>query len=203
MTARDFANALGMSENRYARYERGTSEPNFETLAIICQRLGVTPNDLLGFATGSLPALSSVYEPDHASPVGSTHASPYPQARANTGSPVRIFQPAIATTKCDVMGWKFANAYVSVVTVANAPSLDVIAAVDHDPGRRLSHVAALFHDFRLDPLGTLARVCSSDEFARIGPEHRTKVTRHAEELLRIILDDREITASSRREKDRV
>jgi transcriptional regulator with XRE-family HTH domain len=47
-TARSLANALGIDENRYTRYERAEVEPDFELLRKLTQVLGVTSNDLLG-----------------------------------------------------------------------------------------------------------------------------------------------------------
>src|SRR5262245_59735000 len=48
--ARHFAKALGIEENRYTRYERAEVEPNHTLIYEICQKLAVTPNELLGFA---------------------------------------------------------------------------------------------------------------------------------------------------------
>jgi transcriptional regulator with XRE-family HTH domain len=48
--ARHFAKALGIEENRYTRYERAEVEPNLTLIFEICQKLAVTPNELLGFA---------------------------------------------------------------------------------------------------------------------------------------------------------
>jgi len=45
--AADFARVIGLEENRYRHYERGTAEPGFELLCKICQILDVEPNDLL------------------------------------------------------------------------------------------------------------------------------------------------------------
>ena len=50
-TARQFALAIGIEENRYTRYERAEVEPSLTVLLKICETLGVSPNDLLGFST--------------------------------------------------------------------------------------------------------------------------------------------------------
>ena len=47
--ARAFAAALELEENRYTRYERAEVEPTLTVLCKICDRLGATPNDLLGY----------------------------------------------------------------------------------------------------------------------------------------------------------
>ena len=46
-TARSFAEALDIDENRYTRYERAEVEPDLQLLMRICTLLGATPNDLL------------------------------------------------------------------------------------------------------------------------------------------------------------
>ena len=51
-SAQKFAERLGLEPHTYRTYERGTSEPNFETLTRICEELGVTPNELLPAASG-------------------------------------------------------------------------------------------------------------------------------------------------------
>ncbi len=47
-TARSFARALGIDENRYTRYERAEVEPDLALLRKICELLRILPNDLLG-----------------------------------------------------------------------------------------------------------------------------------------------------------
>lgn len=46
-SAAKFAHALGKEEHTYRHYERGESEPDFETLERICNLLEITPNDLM------------------------------------------------------------------------------------------------------------------------------------------------------------
>lgn len=46
-SAQQFAEVLGMEPHAYRKYERGQSEPNFDTFLRICELLGITPNDLL------------------------------------------------------------------------------------------------------------------------------------------------------------
>lgn len=41
-----FAREMGILPVTYATYERGHAEPNYATLMRMCDRLGVTPNDL-------------------------------------------------------------------------------------------------------------------------------------------------------------
>jgi transcriptional regulator with XRE-family HTH domain len=52
-TARSFARALNLEENRYTRYERGEVEPNLLNIGKMCRLLGVDANRLLGLADNS------------------------------------------------------------------------------------------------------------------------------------------------------
>lgn len=45
--AKEFAGLIGKKEGAYNKYERGESEPDFETLLRICHVLGTTPTFLL------------------------------------------------------------------------------------------------------------------------------------------------------------
>ena len=49
-SAAQFANVLGIEPHAYRKYERGQSEPNFDTLTRICELLDLTPNQLLPHA---------------------------------------------------------------------------------------------------------------------------------------------------------
>jgi len=46
-SAQAFANKMGLDPHAYRKYERGETEPNFETLVRLCEDLSITPNDLL------------------------------------------------------------------------------------------------------------------------------------------------------------
>src|SRR5262245_57866586 len=60
-TARSFARALGIEENRYTRYERAESDPSLTLIPNMCEILGVSPNELLGFHDVlDLPAMQRV-----------------------------------------------------------------------------------------------------------------------------------------------
>jgi transcriptional regulator with XRE-family HTH domain len=52
-SAEQFAHKLGIEPHTYRKYERGETEPNFETLTRICEDLEITPNDLLPAAAES------------------------------------------------------------------------------------------------------------------------------------------------------
>lgn len=48
-SAKEMAVALGIDDDRYRHYERGTAMPPYELLYRICQILDCEPNDLLPF----------------------------------------------------------------------------------------------------------------------------------------------------------
>ena len=54
--ARHFAQALGVPENRYTRYERGDSEPDLDDLYLFFEHLPASPNELFGVGSGMLSA---------------------------------------------------------------------------------------------------------------------------------------------------
>ncbi len=56
-TAAQFAEKLGIEPHTYRTYERGASEPNFETLTRICEDLGIETSELLPTAKSLLSPL--------------------------------------------------------------------------------------------------------------------------------------------------
>jgi transcriptional regulator with XRE-family HTH domain len=68
-TARAFAEALELDENRYTRYERGEVEPNLATICRICSVLAIQPNDLFCFAHEAVEQKDSPHENRSATPV--------------------------------------------------------------------------------------------------------------------------------------
>lgn len=49
-TAKAFADALGVEENRYRHWERGTAQPDLTMVTRMCRLLDVEPNDLMPLA---------------------------------------------------------------------------------------------------------------------------------------------------------
>lgn len=58
-SAQSFAAALGIEPHGYRKYERGQSEPNFETLVRICELLDTDPGALLPVQRRRLGPLGS------------------------------------------------------------------------------------------------------------------------------------------------
>ena len=63
--ARSFAQALGIDENRYTRYERAEAEPDLTLIHKICGTLRVTPDELFGFAEDTKRAFLEGRARDH------------------------------------------------------------------------------------------------------------------------------------------
>lgn len=62
-SARSFAAAVGVLENRYARYERGEAEPDLGLIEKFCRTLEITPDQLFGWHPEP-PATTKVFAPN-------------------------------------------------------------------------------------------------------------------------------------------
>ena len=51
-SAAQLAGVLGLEEATYRKYERGASEPSYDTLVRVCEVLDITPNYLFPTAKG-------------------------------------------------------------------------------------------------------------------------------------------------------
>ena len=49
-TAKEFAQALNVEENRYRHWERGSAQPDYTMMCRICRLLSIEPNDLFPLA---------------------------------------------------------------------------------------------------------------------------------------------------------
>ena len=57
MTLVQCANALGITNPALSQWEQGKREPKYEMLIELCNLLGTTPNELLGFADAPRPSV--------------------------------------------------------------------------------------------------------------------------------------------------
>ena len=51
----DMCETTGLTKNHISAIERGISKPSVELLLGYCERLHITPNDILEFNTGDIP----------------------------------------------------------------------------------------------------------------------------------------------------
>jgi transcriptional regulator with XRE-family HTH domain len=146
-TARSFATALGIDENRYTRYERAEVEPDLSLLMRMCELLFVKPNDLLdqapnpadrpGFAEAGLrpPSVTTISEvSDRSSP----HTSVLKNARA------WALAEAVANLDLNTASDAFARV---------ARAAQCYGEINADP---FSFVAKLGQDRRIADLGSVA-----------------------------------------------
>ena len=130
-TARSFALALEIDENRYTRYERAEVEPDLALLAKICTLLTMTPNDLLDFSTPANSPATGFMDGK-----ASSHHVPMTEA---TG----------AATRRSALAWQLAEHIVDYITPAPADALD-----------RLAQISRLVADIVPDPFLFISRVKS-------------------------------------------
>jgi len=137
--ARYFAKTLGIEENRYTRYERAEVEPNLTLIHKMCQTLGVSPNELLGFGEprpGRHEAIPGVAE----------------ESREDEGfSP----EPEAAGIQPDPLGslaWSLAAEIVTIRQrhAGRGKAGDTFAA--------LQETSALFAALRAEPFRTVAEI---------------------------------------------
>ena len=134
--ARHFAKALGIEENRYTRYERAEVEPNLTLIIEICQKLAVTPNELMGYAEVG----------DAGRPAGLGDAPPALRSEA---------RPAGEAGPPDLraLAWQLATEAAHVkAELRGSPR----AAAD--PLRLVRDTGRLYSRLEQDPFGTVAEI---------------------------------------------
>jgi transcriptional regulator with XRE-family HTH domain len=188
-SARLFAEALGINENTYSRYERGQSEPDFQLIKKICDRLKITPNDLFG----GEPLLSRKPDGDHDHPGfseleskpsdfrGTAERGPVSLLTTRRREPGSSAQP----DQLSVLTWRFAEAY------ARATMVDARRKRAKDQTQVeficLQESAKLFMRLRTDLLATIAQLVVSEQLSKSGSDERARVQKAADELLRVAM----------------
>jgi transcriptional regulator with XRE-family HTH domain len=150
--ARHFAKALGIEENRYTRYERAEVEPNLTLIFEICQKLAVTPNELMGY--------TEVDEPPRPPGLGDTP----PALRAD-------LRPAgAAPGDLRALAWQLATeaAHVKAELRGNTRA----AA---DPLRLVRDTGRLYSRLEQDPFGTVAEIVDDPALQEGGGERKIKL----------------------------
>ena len=141
-TARSFANALEIDENRYTRYERAEVEPDLSLLVKMCLLLDVTPNDLLDASVA--PGLAPGFGDGTAEPI----MQPASNGRAGNGhhngnghANPNVLRSALA--------WRLAE---EVVKLENTPDLN--------PINKVGRVSKLFAEIDADPFSYVANIAT-------------------------------------------
>jgi transcriptional regulator with XRE-family HTH domain len=153
-SAREFARALGIHENRYSRYERGDAEPDLALLCKICTRLGKSPNELLGFGT-----------PGPSSAAGFSDAVPQSLRRERT-APAHRSQDIEGTElptldPVDALIWSFCEQFLSRRPAARGTG----KRTSRDQSPSSEAVAKLYMSLRPQPLTAVAALLTSDTYA--------------------------------------
>jgi transcriptional regulator with XRE-family HTH domain len=147
-TARSFAQALEIDENRYTRYERAEVEPDLSLLVKICALLGISPNELLSDRHA------------HPSPaVGFAETPPEPQARGagdqQSGNPSPL----------NVLMWRLAEEVATLDATGTSTTLDNVA-----------RTSTVYCEISAEPFAYAARLLSgplvaghsAEKIARLG-----------------------------------
>jgi transcriptional regulator with XRE-family HTH domain len=152
--ARHFAQALGIEENRYTRYERAEVEPNLSLLVEICQKLAVTPNELMGFADLAVDGR----------PAGLLAGPPAPrrEARGAAGPPPAPDLRALA--------WQLAAEAARVEAELRAP-----AKAAFDPLRLVRETGRLYARLEQEPFGTVAEIVADPALQDLAGERKVKL----------------------------
>jgi transcriptional regulator with XRE-family HTH domain len=151
--ARYFAGALGIEENRYTRYERAEVEPSLALLHKMCLTLGVTPNELLGFPSGTgengaIPGIAGL--------TGMGEASQATIPAADSAPPTR-----------NQIAWRLA---------AEAAAIRVRASPEpSDPLAHMRDTAALFRRLQSDPFATVSEILEAPELDALDAAARTRI----------------------------
>lgn len=154
-TARSFASALDIDENRYTRYERAEVEPDLSLLVKICTLLSITPNDLLDTSPGQ--PLIPGFGDEAATPI---HTTP-DRSRA---SQARGLKSALA--------WRMAE------EVAKLDEAEL-----HHPFEKVGRVSKLYAEIDADPFSYIAGIANDPRCAALDPAAAAHLAKLAEALI--------------------
>jgi transcriptional regulator with XRE-family HTH domain len=154
-TARSFANALEIDENRYTRYERAEVEPDLSLLVKMCSLLEVTPNDLLD--ASPTPGLTPGFSDGTAAPIMQMTSN----GRAGNGNGHEsVSGHANPHVLKNALAWRLAEEVVKLDSTADLNPIDKVgrvsklfAEIEADP---FSYVAGIASDPRLSAMDTPA-----------------------------------------------
>jgi transcriptional regulator with XRE-family HTH domain len=169
-TARKLAQALGIDENRYTRYERAEVEPDLTMLMRICSTLEISPNDLFGIAESRAPVLSGFGESsrnEDAAAAGN---------RSRTASP-KAARPA---DRRHALAWQLARELAQIETEA-------------EPSRRngttlqtVQRTSRLFKEIEADPFAFVARRVETPPLTTLEPKEQARIVALMERLIEVV-----------------
>lgn len=172
-TARGFAKSLGISENRYSRYERGEAVPKLDLIWAICSELNITPNELYGWDT--LPGTATAESP----PAGALPRQHREQSfqLGLADSPVSFVQPANAhaLAAIDSVALRLASAFTEILSAPGSGKLAMIKAT-----------VELASQLKKEPFETIAFQLQSLERSTSKSQHETRITALIENFLELL-----------------
>ncbi len=150
--ARHFARSLGIEENRYTRYERAEVEPSLTLIYEICQKLAVTPNELLGF---------NDLEADRDRPAG--------LAEAPAGALQGLSDKGEGSAELRALAWQLATeaAQVQAERGRTKPS--------SDPLRLVRETSRIYSRLAQDPFRTVAEIVDDPLLQETNAERKVKL----------------------------
>jgi transcriptional regulator with XRE-family HTH domain len=171
-TARSFARALDIDENRYTRYERAEVEPSLDLLLRICELLGATPNDLLCDYIGTPATIQGT--------AGFAEERGYPSL---SGDNARSSGGGIEQkTRTDATAWLLATELATLQTRQDAIDGEV------SPFRRLELTSEIFHKVKTSPFGVFSGLAAEMRSSQADMETQTRIYALVDELVKELRD---------------
>lgn len=159
-TARSFAKALGIDENRYTRYERAEVEPDLKLIREICGVLSVTPNNLLlPHEPASRLQASRVVWSRVEDARGASLSQSDSQAKVNGHSP---------TLRIEALTWRLCSTVAAAMEDAQPPSEgDQAGTGAAMPLGRLQATTALYRQTMAHPMESIEKIVDDPRLANI------------------------------------
>ncbi len=179
--ARHFAEAIGISENRYTRYERGNAEPNLDLIYLICDKLRISANELFG-----TPELAGTKTPGFSE---SPHVFPAAPGEGDAASPKTLGPADAPAAITDAEGWRLATELAAVrMKSSRNPNTSTDAFV------QLRETAGIFTALRSDPYQTVATFLSDPALAAQPRKVQAQLNAQITRYIRVL--ERRLTAST-------
>ncbi len=156
-TARAFAEALGIDENRYTRYERGEVEPSLELIMRICELLGATPNDLMCDYIGAAAGGSTMMRGFADAPDG----APPPACNENTSqNGVNLYKPEAhvgvdKSARLDALAWLLASELATLEFSSGT------GEAIKPPYQKLQVTSEIFAQLKAEPFAVLSKIAGT------------------------------------------
>lgn len=172
-TARSFAQALGIDENRYTRYERAEVEPDLQLLLRICELLKATPNDLLCDTIGA-PQMAGPQPYGFADAARAKyHAEPLASRETKDTEPANAEHKAVE--------WQLAEAIALLKARQQRGSPDDLPAIE-----KLRLIGPLFARLNADPFTFLASIPAELDGVNVTGKDEQRIGELSERLVNLI-----------------